>query len=57
VKVSEILGMPYSFIQISTMTSMTLELDPQGSKTIIVTSLLDSFTLDESGKDWAVQLD
>ena len=54
---SEILGMPYSFIQISTMTSMTLELDPQGSKTIIVTFLLDSFTLDESGKDWAVQLD
>jgi hypothetical protein len=61
VKVSEILGMAHSFVQISTMTSLTLDLDPHVSETILILgcmiSLLDSKTLHKTGRDWAVQLD
>jgi len=52
VKVAQLLGMPFNFKFISTMTNFTLEVDPYGAETIMIVgcmnSLLESFYLDES---------
>lgn len=42
VKVTEILGMSYTFSFASTMTSLTMEVDPHGSETILIIGCLSS---------------
>jgi hypothetical protein len=61
VKVTQLLGMPYSFKYVTTMSSLALEIDPNGTETIMIigclNSILDSFYLDDSGKDIELQFD
>ncbi len=55
VKITEILKMPYRLTHVSTMTTMALELDSQGSETILIISCLNTvmeyYMMDESGRD------
>lgn len=53
VKVSEVLGMTHSFTHATTMSMLSLEMDPNGTENITIvacmTTLLDSFLTDETG--------
>ncbi len=42
IKVTEIIGMSYSFSFVSTMTSLSLEIDPHGTETIMIIGCLTS---------------
>jgi hypothetical protein len=42
VRVSTLLGMPSSFVFVSTLSSLSLELDPQGPETVLIIGIRNS---------------
>jgi hypothetical protein len=61
VKVADLLGMPYAFKYVTTVSSLGLEMDPQGTETILLIgcmhSILDSIYLDETGREMELLFD
>jgi hypothetical protein len=61
VKVAELLGMPFGFKYVTTMSSLSLEVDPQGTETVLLigcmTAILDSVYLEDTGSEMEMLFD
>jgi|688.fasta_scaffold23503_2 hypothetical protein len=61
VNVTEIMGMSYSFTQVTTLTSLSLEVDAKGSENILIlgclSSVLEIVMSDEGGSQLNMVLD
>jgi hypothetical protein len=61
VNVTEIMGMSYSFTQVTTLTSLSLEVDAKGSENILIlgclSSVMEIVMSDEGGSQLNLVLD
>lgn len=61
VKVAQLIGMPFTFKYVTTLSALSLEVDAHGAETVMIigcmNSILDSIYLDATGKETDMQLD